>query len=667
MGVLDSNLLGRLYDSMAYEVSILIVFFFSWLAWQFVSRNRRIQGKKVQTIHESGKKRQGASGRGNKGPDRLDLPGEAQLPAETPQALQKEAMQIIQLAQEQYTRALRMYRDLVRKGADSQIRDEAFYFSLVQASIRVGNADVVCELLTKAHKYKVALSMQFFQSVLKLLASKQLYQECLTLQGIFKSDLPVERTICSCITLAASECGHPEAGIQAVDRLRTAGEAVIGRDYQNIFRSYAKTANYASAQKLLDTLIEIKVPLEPVITNIVLATCIAAGRTDVAQELLTKAEQSGTPDMESSIPLDVVSYNTVMKGYVKDHKLTECFSLITAMKKRDIATDEVTYSTLLDACVAENDIEKASAVIDHFINSGCVMNTVLYTTFMKGFVRMHMLDKAMALYNQMRTARQQHEEGQPDPPKPDVILYSVLIKGNCDHRLLEPALRLVQDMVEDGLEPDDIIVNRLLDGCRHLSNGDLADQIFKDFIASGNIKPTPPTIATMVKIYGKCNRVEDAAQLVRTMKDRFGLTPSVVLYTCLMSACTRNRRIDLGMEAFHAMVKAGIEPDALAYTTLLKGCEQEKDWNTAVQIARVAVSRPRKAPFPMEEFFSVLNHMTQSDLPRSRQYADALRNVLRERCDVSGFDLPAKHTAPPPGVWKPQTQSPNQRQNHQQN
>eukprot|EP00746_Dinoflagellata_sp_MGD_P129936 gnl/MRDRNA2_/MRDRNA2_63976_c0_seq1.p1 gnl/MRDRNA2_/MRDRNA2_63976_c0~~gnl/MRDRNA2_/MRDRNA2_63976_c0_seq1.p1 ORF type:complete len:308 (-),score=67.43 gnl/MRDRNA2_/MRDRNA2_63976_c0_seq1:7-930(-) len=289
---------------------------------------------------------------------------------------------------------------------------------------------------------------------------------------------------------------------------------------------------------------------------------------------------------------------------------------------------------------------------------------VLYTTFMKGFVRMHMLDKAMALYNQMRAAKLQHVEGQPEPPKPDVILYSVLIKGNCDHRLLEPALRLIQDMIEDGLEPDDIIVNRLLDGCRHLSNGDLADQIFKDFVESGNIKPTPPTIATMVKIYGKCNRVEDAAQLVRTMKDRFGLTPSVVLYTCLMSACTRNRRMDLGMEAFHAMIKAGIEPDALAYTTLLKGCEQEKDWDTALQIARVAVSRPRKAPFPMEEFFSVMNHMSQSQA--SRQYADALRNVLRERCDIPnnpGFDAVLKKS-PPPGVWKHQNQNSNQRQNH---
>merc|ERR1719235_265337 len=140
------------------------------------------------------------------------------------------------------------------------------------------------------------------------------------------------------------------------------------------------------------------------------------------------------------------------------------------------------------------------------------MNTVIYTTFMKGFVKMDMLDKAMALYRQMRNA-----EANPDSAetaKPDVILYSVLIKANCDQRLLEPALQLTKDMIEDGLEPDDIIVNRLLDGCRHISDDETAEKIFKEFIESGKIKPTLPTLATMVKIYGKCNRIVDAMRVV---------------------------------------------------------------------------------------------------------------------------------------------------------
>merc|ERR1719265_1128438 len=94
----------------------------------------------------------------------------------------------------------------------------------------------------------------------------------------------------------------------------------------------------------------------------------------------------------------------------------------------------------------------------------------------------------------------------------------------------------------------------------------------------------------MVKIYGKCNRVEEASNLVKKAYERSGLTPSVVLYTCLMSACTRNRRLDLACEIFDAMVKLRIEPDTMTYSTLFKGCLAERDIVKAVHVARVAAS-----------------------------------------------------------------------------
>jgi pentatricopeptide repeat protein len=337
-------------------------------------------------------------------------------------------------------------------------------------------------------------------------------------------------------------------------------------------------------------------------------------------------------DSNGAIPVDVVSYNTVMKGYARQHKLQDCFDLIAAMHATGIESDEVTYSTILDTCISEGQFDKATEVIDSFIASGCVMNTVLYTTFMKGFVRMDMLEKAMALYRQMKqvSASGPGADGA-EPPRPDVILYSVLIKANCDLRQLEPALHLAKDMIESGLQPDDIIVNRLLDGCRHTSDGDLADSLFKEFIESGKVQPSLPTLATMVKIYGKCNRVEEAARLVQTAYDRYGLRPSVVLYTCLMSACTRNRRLDLACEIFDAMVKARIEPDAMTYSTLFKACSTERDLERAVHIARVAASNKSQSySFPAEEIQNVISQWN-GPLGKDVIHIEVLRAIVRNR------------------------------------
>merc|ERR1719375_1599118 len=164
-------------------------------------------------------------------------------------------------------------------------------------------------------------------------------------------------------------------------------------------------------------------------------------------------------------------------------------------------------------------------------------------------------------------------------------------------------------MIEVGLEPDDMIINRLLDGCRHISDDATADRIFKEFVESGKITPTLPTLATMVKIYGKCNRADEAARLVATSCEQFQLKPSVVLYTCLMSACTRNRRLDLAVAALDAMIKAQILPDGMTYSTLFKGCAAEKDWENAIRIARIASSQSGSCPFPTEEITNFLSQV----------------------------------------------------------
>ena len=126
------------------------------------------------------------------------------------------------------------------------------------------------------------------------------------------------------------------------------------------------------------------------------------------------------------VPVNVVSFNTVMKGYTTGGKIDACFELLAEMQEHAVVPDDITYGILLDACIADNDLNKANEVLDRLIKSGTALNTVLYTTFMKGFVRANMLDRAMSLYETMKAnAKQKEQEGgggeQPPAAKPDLI------------------------------------------------------------------------------------------------------------------------------------------------------------------------------------------------------------------------------------------------------
>lgn len=153
---------------------------------------------------------------------------------------------------------------------------------------------------------------------------------------------------------------------------------------------------------------------------------------------------------------------------------------------------------------------------------------------------------------------------------------------------MNEALSLLEDMQAGGYRPDDIVVNHLLEGCCHVSNIELGEKLFKSMVTSGKTKPSIYTIATMVKLYGKTGRCEEAIALVESMEDRYKLAPSVVIYTCLMSGCVRNKKYDRAIDVFRQMKSNGLTPDKMTYTTVVDASRQGSKYDQAYELCEEA-------------------------------------------------------------------------------
>ena len=55
------------------------------------------------------------------------------------------------------------------------------------------------------------------------------------------------------------------------------------------------------------------------------------------------------------------------------------------------------------------------------------------------------------------------------------------------------------------------------------------------------------------QVYGKCSVSEKAWDLVRSMEERFGLRPTVVIYTCLISGLLRQKKSRPGSKRDNTM------------------------------------------------------------------------------------------------------------------
>lgn len=462
------------------------------------------------------------------------------------------------LCADQFTRALRMYREMVKRDQDVDITDEGFYTSLVEAAVRVGKADVAMQIVQRMAANGCAPSSAFLQSVLKLLAARRLWAECLTVYRQCGLGPAPEPLVFSCLVLGASEVGDVATARRLVDE-----QQLPSREAIPLARAYVKSGDWQAAVSLARQYVA-----RGALENIVLNTCLAAcARSPAAvPEMHALLDEVAALEEATGVAVtDVVSYNTLMKASAHSRDVKGCFRLLETVLKRS-KPDGITFSTLLDVCIQEDEHDLASVALERMAAAGVPMTCVLMTTLMKGFVRSSRLDKALQLYATM----------QGGSVRPDMITYSLLIKACCDHSQMDQALRVLEDLLQSGCPVDDIVFTHLIDGCCQVSNVALAEQLFRDMLRA-KIKPTVYAITGLIKVYGKCGLSEKAMAVASTMEQSYGVAPTVVVYTCVVSGLLRQKKFAEAYTCFQQLVER-CPLDTHCVQTMLYGLAEGLMW-----------------------------------------------------------------------------------------
>eukprot|EP00439_Symbiodinium_sp_Y106_P039305 s492_g4.t2 len=496
------------------------------------------------------------------------------------------------LASCEFTRALNQYRGLQRTGT----RCQELFASFVQSAVRVNKADVAERMLRTMRRSGLVPSPVFWQHTMKLLSSRRYFELCLSAYSIFEHLIPADKVTFSCLINAALELNVPDRTPPLLAKFSEAN--IAPKDYVLHFRCYVALGNVKDAEKLFQ---QLDTKATTLMLNLLLLTCINCGRSERAFEILQEAHEREQRMKEPLV--DIVSYNTVMKGFGTARSRLRCFECMRSLLKHNLQPDDITLGALLDACMAENDQTVASEISELFLKNNEELNRVMCTLLIKGFVRGGGLQKALALFEAMKQAS----------VVPDIIAYSVLIKGLVDQHQLKKALDILEEMKVNGQIPDDIILTHLLEGCRYERNCELGRQIFQDLISLG-VAPSDVTFVTLLKLFGRCGAHQERRK------------PTVIHYTCLMSGCFRTRKYDSAWAAFELMLASGIEPDATTIATMLPGMVASQQWDRVMILARKAFRNASN--LPVEALNHALAQMSGSSAPP--QFVEELKASMKQ-------------------------------------
>jgi len=139
-------------------------------------------------------------------------------------------------------------------------------------------------------------------------------------------------------------------------------------------------------------------------------------------------------------------------------------------------------------------------------------------------------------------------------------------------------------MLQSGCRPDAHVFTHLIDGCCRIANPDLAEKLFEDMLANG-IAPTIYACVALVKVYGRCGLCQKAKDFVDSMEPEYGVTPTVVVYTCLVSSLVRLKKMRPAYVVYCKMEET-LTPDAKATETLAQGLAEAEMYTELEQVLR---------------------------------------------------------------------------------
>merc|ERR1719301_224554 len=293
-----------------------------------------------------------------------------------------------------------------------------------------------------------------------------------------------------------------------------------------MMRARSKENDLEGAMQVFRKLQSSGVQLTALAYNALLDSCVQCGKVHVALQHFKEMQDLGL--------VDVVSYNTLLKAYLKQGQIVKARKLLSEMAESDIQANQVTYNEMLNALVTVKDRKEMWALVREI--------------------------NAMGM-------------------RPNSVTCSIILKSLTSHSApddVRQAMALIDNLHEDM---DEVLFASVIEACVRVGQLDLLSSKLQQYAGLGGLAGlTAPTYGSMIKAYGRARDIERVRELWNEMRRRH-VTPTSITLGCVIDALVCNSLPD---EAFDLV--SGIRDESeyadilntVIYSTLLKGFAQSR-------------------------------------------------------------------------------------------
>merc|ERR1719261_2205057 len=364
-----------------------------------------------------------------------------------------------------------------------------------------------------------------------------------------------------------------------------------------MMRARSKENDLEGAMQVFRKLQSSGVQLTALAYNALLDSCVQCGKVHVALQHFKEMQDLGL--------VDVVSYNTLLKAYLKQGQILKARKLLGEMAESDIKANEVTYNEMLNALVNVKDRHEMWALVREMNSMGMRPNSVTCSIILKSLTAHSAPDdvrQAMALIDNLQEDMDEVlfasvieacvRVGQLDLLSSKLQQYASfgglagltaptygsMIKAYGRAKDIERVRELWGEMRRRHVTPTSITLGCMVDAL--VSNGlpDEAFELVREIREESEFADILNTViySTLLKGFAQSRQPQRVQDVFEQMKE-MGIACNTVSYNTMLDANARTGRMDRADELFREMVDSGVSPDVITYSTLVKGYCQAGD------------------------------------------------------------------------------------------
>nr|KYP64156.1 Putative pentatricopeptide repeat-containing protein At3g23330 family [Cajanus cajan] len=322
----------------------------------------------------------------------------------------------------------------------------------------------------------------------------------------------------------------------------------------------------------------------------------------------------------------IVSWGSMVSGYVWNGMYEDCLKIFKLMVRELVVVDIRTVTTVISACANVGILEFGRHIHAYIQKIGHRIDAYVGSSLIDMYSKSGSLDDAWMVFRQIN--------------EPNVVLWTSMISGCALHGQGRQAIGLFEEMLKQGIIPNEITFLGVLSACSHAGLLEEGFRYFSMMKDAYHINPGVEHCTSMVDLYGRAGRLMETKNFIFE-NDISHLTS---VWKSFLSSCRLHRNVEMGKWVSEMLLQVA-PSDPEAYILLSNMCASNHRWDEAARVRSLMHQRGVKKQ-PGQSWIQIKDQihtfvMGDRSHPQDKEIYSYL-DVLIGRLKEIGYSLEVK-------------------------